>query len=86
MKRSDITDTAVVRACWDPHDRPSFGGPCSLARLVDATGAPEKVCWAAMERATARGYIDWGVSLRSAWRTGTGTALLYAANHPANPA
>lgn len=83
MKRSDISDVEVVRACWDPESYRPFGSPSSLRCLVDATGAPEKVCWAAMERALKRGYIDYGVSLRSAWRTGTGTALLYAANHPA---
>jgi len=83
MKRSDIRDVTVVRACWDPHDARTLGLSSSLRRLMEATGAPEKVCLAAMERATRRGYIEWGVSLRFAWRTGTGTALLYAANHPA---
>lgn len=87
MKRSDITDIQVVRACWNPHNVRSPGMlSTSLQRLIEATGAPEKVCWAAMERAQHRGFIDSGVSLRSAWRTGTGTALLYAANHPASPA
>lgn len=86
MKRADITDTSVVRACWDPHNIRIPGMlSTSLQRLIEAAGAPEKVCLGAMERAQRRGFIDSGVSLRMAWRTEAGTALLYAANHPPKP-
>lgn len=33
--------------------------------LAEWTGEPIKVCYAAVERAKKRGYIDCGVSLRS---------------------
>ncbi|MHA6903297.1 hypothetical protein ACJBUE_20780 (plasmid) [Ralstonia syzygii subsp. celebesensis] len=66
MKRSDITDEQVVAACRAYHKQ---GLPFSLDRLIESTGAPEKVAYAAMGRACARGLIDYGVSLRSAWPT-----------------
>ena len=64
-KRSDITDEQVIRACVGAHANP-FGGR-SLDILMETTGAPEKVCWAAMERAADRRLIDYGVSLATAW-------------------
>lgn len=64
MKRSDITDEQVVEAC-----RLALApfGPRSLDRLIEMTGAPAQVAYAAMERANDRGLIDYGVSLRTAW-------------------
>lgn len=44
--------------------------------LAAQTGEPEKVCFRAMERAEARGLIECGVSLRTAWLTDAGEALL----------
>lgn len=38
--------------------------------------APEKVVYAAMERDYLRGYIDFGVSLRTAWVTEKGYEYL----------
>lgn len=74
MKRADITDEQVIRACILGH-QPGADG-MSLDYLVQATGAPEKVASAAMERASGRCLIDWGVSLRTAWATPKGKALL----------
>ena len=40
------------------------------------TGASEKVCFCAMERALKHGLIEYGVSLRSGWLTEKGKCLL----------
>ena len=44
--------------------------------LQKMTGQPAKVCYSAMERAAGRGYIEYGVSLRTGWLTGKGKELL----------
>ncbi len=44
--------------------------------LSQWTGEPEKVCYRAMERACENGYLDYGVSLRTAWLTEAGEALI----------
>lgn len=44
--------------------------------LVVATGKHPKVCWRAMERCEAKGYLDCGVSLRVGWLTEEGKAKL----------
>jgi len=74
-KRSDITDEQVVRACQLAHqDSKKFATDI----LAEQTGAPAKVIYAAMERADDRELIEWGVSLRTAWPTAKGLALLVA--------
>jgi hypothetical protein len=79
MKRSDITDVQVVQAALALHAEPSHrDAPFIDARLMEATGAPIKVVYAAMERAESRGLIECGVSLRTAWVTDEGRALLEA--------
>ena len=40
------------------------------------TGQCVKVCYGAMERAEGRGYIEYGVSLRTGWLTEEGKKLL----------
>ena len=47
--------------------------------LAARTGQCEKVCYRAMERAEGRGYIEYGVSLRTGWLTPADKALLAAA-------
>ena len=74
MKRSDISDRQVV-ACavrW----RNGAGNQFVTDLIVAETGAPLKVAEAAMERAVSRGLLDYGVSLRTAWATEAGLALL----------
>lgn len=44
--------------------------------LQEMTGQLEKVCYRAMQRACDRGYINYGVSLRTGWLTEKGIALL----------
>jgi hypothetical protein len=70
----DITDEQVVAACAAWRREPF--GPRSFDRLVEATGAPDKVCLRAMERADRRGLIEWGVSIACAWPTPEGERLL----------
>lgn len=75
VKRSDITDLMVCYACLQGEDELN-----SLGRLIEGTGAPQKVCLAAMRRADTRGLIDWGVNIAYAWPTDAGHALM-AAEH-----
>lgn len=44
--------------------------------LAKMTGAPLAVVWAALERESARGNIDCGLSLRGAWITEKGRTAL----------
>ena len=44
--------------------------------LSAVTGECEKVCFRAMERACDRGYIEYGVSLRTGWLTRKGAELI----------
>jgi hypothetical protein len=80
MKRRDITDQMVCQAVadWRSEDiwnRYHLGGFIE-GLLMERTGAPLKVVMSAMERTDRRGYIDYGVSLRTAWLTDTGEQLL----------
>ena len=71
MGRKDVTDRMILEAIRD-RDTPTS----TIDLLMRRTGESEKVCYAAMERALARGLIDYGVSLRTAWATEAGKALL----------
>ncbi|URG17487.1 hypothetical protein Mbo2_117 [Rhodococcus phage Mbo2] len=64
MKRSDITDEQVIAACRIAH---SDNHTTSLIQLISMTGAIQKVALAAMERASDRGLIDYGVNIAHAW-------------------
>lgn len=75
MARKDVTDTQVVTACRD-----YCAGDGTLRFplfiLMKRTGEPEMVCFRAMERAEGRRLIEYGVSLRTAWPTEKGLALI----------
>ena len=75
MSRKSVPDELVCKAI---KERLNSGWPpiCTLELLQTWTGEPEKVCYAAMERADDHGLIEWGVSLRTAWLTDKGKALL----------
>lgn len=77
MKRSDISDLTVIEA----YDAAKILERPVLDVLMSLTGAPEKVCWRAMERAEERGYLDYGTSLNSAWVTDKGRELLIHRRH-----
>ena len=74
MKRSEISDELVISCCWESK-KPMYGMN-SLEMLMNVSGYPEKVCFAAMERAESRGYIESGISLRTAWVTEKGQQLM----------
>lgn len=76
MKRSDISDHLVccVHAYWQTPPLPKAATTTEM--LVRITGAPERVCMAAQERALDRGLLDYGVSLRTGWPTDAGKALI----------
>lgn len=50
--------------------------------LQRQTGAPWKVIYAAMDRASDRGLIEYGVTMRSGWLTEAGKALLAQKSQP----
>lgn len=77
MKRSDITDKQVLEAALAYRKDTTPNRPFITDRLMQMTGAPAKVAYAAMERAEGRGLIECGVSLRTAWPTPDGMALLH---------
>jgi hypothetical protein len=73
MRRRDITTKIVLEAAV----RASLERRMMTWEYIhEATGAPEKVIYAAMQREDDRGYLDWGVSLRTAWITKEGKAKL----------
>ena len=74
MAMKDITGLQVVQAQqrWRDNDH----GPWAYEILQVETGQPEKVCYKCMERAADRGLLEYGVSLRTAWLTDKGEALL----------
>ena len=75
MSMKHITDAQVCRAVQAFRDR-DLELPWPYEALAAETGQPEKVCFRAMERADRRGLLDYGVSLRTAWLTEAGKALL----------
>ena len=74
MARKDISDKQVVECAFDYRKRSDHKFIDEL--LQELTGHPQKVCYAAMQRCESRGYIDYGVSLRTAWVTHEGFKLL----------
>ena len=84
MKRSDITDVMVCEV-FAEFDRSFYAEPSGVNIyengyphdvLMERHGAPFKVVYAAMERTSDRGFIDYGVSLRTGWLTAKGRVLL----------
>jgi len=55
MKRSDITTEKVIRACNMFHKGEDMLPPWQI--LMNWTGAPEKLVYAAMQRDAKKGYL-----------------------------
>lgn len=72
MSRKNISDLQVVEAYIEAIK----SGVWPYEVLQKITGEPEKVCYAAMERACDRGFIDYGVSLRAGFPTNEGLKIL----------
>lgn len=80
MAMKHISDRAVCIAvdCYQiamrhPH-APHVPYPYEILSVI--LEQPEKVCYRAMERAERRGYIEYGVSLRTGWLTQKGRDLI----------
>jgi hypothetical protein len=74
--QTKLIDTkTVLSACEKFHKDKDERAPWRI--IMEETGAPEKVVYAAMEREERRGYLDYGVSLRTSWLTDKGKAFLY---------
>lgn len=72
MATRDISDLQVCEAYRDA----AGTGTWPYELLAKRTCQPEKVCYAAMERASRRGLVDYGVSLRAGFLTEKGKGLL----------
>ena len=68
MKRKDITTKMVLLAYLESKDTNKF--PYDI--LMKATGCDFKLAYSAIKRDLCKGYIDYGVSLRSVWVTAKG--------------
>lgn len=75
MATKHIADAEVCRAVHDSRSAQWTVG-YAYTILSRTTGQPMKVCYRAMERANRRGLLDYGVSLRTAWLTPAGRALI----------
>ena len=75
MVRKDISNFQVV-AAYAAKGVDNWDGVWPYEAIAKATGQPEKVCYAACERAYRDGLIEYGVSLRAGWLTEKGLALL----------
>jgi hypothetical protein len=71
-----VTDLQVVEGCYRAHLCIPGNDHGSWAMIMIATGAREKVVYAAMDRAHKKGLIEYGISLRTAWPSKTGLELL----------
>ena len=76
MKRKDIPTYYVLMACHKFHSEKDVFRPGPWQILMDQFNAPEKVVYAAMERDFKKGYIEYGVSLRTGWVTEEGYEYL----------
>lgn len=80
MATKDISDIQVIEACIKNKEASRVVGESAITFLMRETGQPEKVCYAAMDRAANRDYIDYGTSVRTAWPTEKGLELLNTVN------
>lgn len=77
MKASDIPDRDALEACERAHapEQTADARRASYCYLTDS-GYPPKVVDAKFARLARRGLIEAGVSIRTAWLTDRGRALL----------
>jgi hypothetical protein len=73
MKRGDISTLIVLEAAEKAHSEKEM---MTWQYIEQKTNAPEKIIYAAMQREDKRGFLEWGVSLRTAWLTVSGIAEL----------
>jgi hypothetical protein len=86
MATKDISDWQVCAAVHDMRQRQLKGEPSALAAevvieiLQGSTGAPQKVCERALERAYRHGLVEAGMWFHGGWLTHDGILLLYLNN------
>jgi len=68
MKSADIDDQHVIDLAQAWHEAPLLN-PGVVQALI-AEGVPKKLAFAKVERLSARGFLDYGVSPSWAWPTG----------------
>lgn len=68
MKSADIDDQHVIDLAQAWREAPLVN-PGVVQALV-AEGVPKKLAFAKVERLSARGFLDYGVSPSCAWPTG----------------
>lgn len=71
MSTKDVSDAEVVRAAVKARSV----GSTTLNELTAITGQPRKVCFRAIERAVERGFVEFGVSVETAWPTEKGISI-----------
>lgn len=77
MPMKNISDIQVLRAVQESWDLRKEGHNVWAYTLLGIeTGEPEKVCFRCMERVLEKDYIEYGVSLRTAWLTDKGKKLI----------
>lgn len=69
MKRSDISTLTVLSAALTAH---STNQAMTWEYILWATDYPLKIIYAAIEREVNAGYLDYGVSMRTAFLTDKG--------------
>lgn len=76
-----ISDEMIVLCYAEYNNRHAIGLWSKTADEVikELTKKPMRVIWRAMTRACNRGYIEYGVSMRTGWPTPAGLALLQKA-------
>ena len=76
-KRKDIPTEAVLKACQQFHSKNSFlNRKAPWKFLLEEFKAPVNVIYSAMERDFNKGYLEYGVSLRTSWLTKEGEQFL----------
>jgi hypothetical protein len=77
IKRSDIPNTDILNACMECHQEwhnGNYGYPSPELLLADKY--PPKVSLAKMEQLIGKGYLEYGISIRTSWVTEKGMELL----------
>lgn len=74
MKRKDIPTKLVIQSCLEAHQENNF--KMSWEIIKEKINAPKKVIYAAMERDIDNGYLECGVTSRTAWPTKKGIKFL----------
>lgn len=84
MARKHVPDRLVCETAVEMHFDTDLPRANLIERLMAKTGECEKVCYSAAYRSAGRGLIDYGVSVRQAWVTPEGEALIEAAKGPSS--